>query len=537
MSRATYRWGREAAVWLRRWLPVVLWVAGGIALCALCLGPEEALARVGGGDSFGGGGGGGGYGGGSGGDDALLIWILIEIARFLIILTIEYPAIGIPLDILFIVVVILIIRHRLKRRGTGPRGAPARRPPSRRARQDPRARAQVVNQALQRLRGEDPNFSRPLLLDFVQLLYVRAHEHRGSGKLEHLAPYLDPQVRRELAALPGDGPLRGVDRIVIGASRILEVGGWTAPNRGLVVEFEANYRELRGEGDAPTERTLYVVERWAFKRKAGVLSKGPDAITDLRCPSCGAAVELKPDGTCPYCDNVVDKGHFHWTVARIQVQLRRPRSRAELHLGGGAEVGTDLPTVVDPGLNAQLRALTARDPAFDQAAFKGRVHHVFMALQKAWTEGTWDEARAYETDHLFQSHRFWMEQYAAEGLRNVLDRIQIQKIQLVKVEQDAYFDAATVRVHASMIDFVQDGQGKVVSGDKRKPRVFTEYWTFIRRAGVASRPGEKADQCPSCGAEVHVSQAGVCDYCGTKVVSGEFGWVLSTIEQDEVYGG
>jgi len=521
--------------WLRRWWPTL--AAGGTAalLLWIALQPGEALARVGGGDSFGGGGG-GSYGGGSGGDDAMLIWILIEIARFLIILTIEYPAIGIPLDIIFIVVVILIIRRRLKRRGARPSGVPPGMP-RRPARLSARDKAKVVNDGLERLRGEDPNFSRPLFLDFVQLLYTRAHEHRGSGKLEHLAPYLADKVRKELAALPGDGPLRSVDRIVIGSSRVIEVGGWGAPNRGLVVEFEANYTEHRGAGDAPAKQTLYVKERWAFKRKAGVLSKGPDAITDLRCPSCGAAVELGPDGTCPYCKNVVDKGHFHWSVAAMQVLVRRARHKSEVHLGGGAEVGTDLPTVFHPQLHGQLRALMARDPAFDQGQFKGRVHTVFMALQEAWTGMTWDTARAYETDHLFQTHRFWMEQYAEAGLRNVLDQIEIRKIELTKVEQDAYYDAITVRVHASMLDFIQDGQGKVVSGSKKKPRVFTEYWTFIRRAGVASGDQDRADRCPSCGAEVHVTQAGVCDYCGTKVVTGEFGWVLSAIDQDEVYAG
>ncbi len=29
--------------------------------------------------------------------------------------------------------------------------------------------------------------------------------------------------------------------------------------------------------------------------------------------------------------------------------------------------------------------------------------------------------------------------------------------------------------------------------------------------------------------------AGICDYCGAKITSGDFDWVLSRIEQDEAY--
>jgi hypothetical protein len=31
--------------------------------------------------------------------------------------------------------------------------------------------------------------------------------------------------------------------------------------------------------------------------------------------------------------------------------------------------------------------------------------------------------------------------------------------------------------------------------------------------------------------------AGVCEYCGSKLTTGEFDWVVSRIEQDDAYGG
>ena len=75
-------------------------MAGG-ALLAVALLASEALARVGGGQGYGGGGSGGSGGGGGGGLGAL-VYLLI---RFLLWLTIEHPAIGIPVDIIVIAAV------------------------------------------------------------------------------------------------------------------------------------------------------------------------------------------------------------------------------------------------------------------------------------------------------------------------------------------------------------------------------------------------------------------------------------------------
>ena len=40
-----------------------------------------------------------------------------------------------------------------------------------------------------------------------------------------------------------------------------------------------------------------------------------------------------------------------------------------------------------------------------------------------------------------------------------------------------------------------------------------------------------------CAAELKISMAGECEYCGSKLTSGQFDWVLSEIQQDEEYAG
>ena len=75
-----------------------------------------------------------------------------------------------------------------------------------------------------------------------------------------------------------------------------------------------------------------------------------------------------------------------------------------------------------------------------------------------------------------------------------------------------------------------------MAGDRGKDRVYSEYWTLIRSAGVQGAP--RADQsCPNCGAPLTVNMAGRCEHCDADVTSGDFDWVLSKIEQDDAYTG
>src|SRR5215470_11653305 len=73
----------------------------------------DVFGRVGGGHSYSGGsrssgGGGGGSGGGSG-DGGAIIWLIFQAIRVLIYLTVEYPLIGIPLDIAILVGIVFFL--------------------------------------------------------------------------------------------------------------------------------------------------------------------------------------------------------------------------------------------------------------------------------------------------------------------------------------------------------------------------------------------------------------------------------------------
>jgi inner membrane protein import complex subunit Tim44-like protein len=149
---------------------------------------------------------------------------------------------------------------------------------------------------------------------------------------------------------------------------------------------------------------------------------------------------------------------------------------------------------------------------------------------------SWERARPYETESMFQQHAYGIEEYLRQELTNVLDKIRIVGIAPVKIEADKFFVAVTVRIHASMIDYTARENGTVVSGSRDTPREFTEYWTFARSRAFRPPKGGSRN-CPSCGAGLRINMAGHCEFCDAKVTMGEFDWVLARIEQDEAYGG
>ena len=54
---------------------------------------------------------------------------------------------------------------------------------------------------------------------------------------------------------------------------------------------------------------------------------------------------------------------------------------------------------------------------------------------------------------------------------------------------------------------------------------------------IEDKKVKNLETCPNCGADIKISMAGICEYCGSKITSGNFDWILSSIEQDEAYQG
>jgi endogenous inhibitor of DNA gyrase (YacG/DUF329 family) len=158
------------------------------------------------------------------------------------------------------------------------------------------------------------------------------------------------------------------------------MGGRNDSYLGIRLRFEACYVEKTASGT--TE--IYTEEDWALSKQAGVLSKAPEDMLKLGCPSCGNSSEIAANGVCPFCTQVVNRGNFQWLVIERKVKLKQQKPPLKMSKGG-AEVGTDWPTVMQSNLATQMRAFEGRHPGENWDELKQRVVNIFLNLQDAWS--------------------------------------------------------------------------------------------------------------------------------------------------------
>jgi hypothetical protein len=497
------------------------WLAAGV-LVACGLLTLNAWARPGGGQSYSGGshysGGSSHYSGGGssggGGDASGLVFQLI-------LLCFNYPAVGVPL--LVIIVGFFIVKSLV---GASQKGWATTTPEAVQAVQRVEQTAQLSRTQLGSISALDPEFSLVLFEDFAYMLYAATQRARATGT-QALGAFLAPNLAQNLV----DPQLADVQGIVIGALRYVRFSGAQGPMIEIELELEANYVEVPKSG---SPRRYYVVDRVVLARSASARSRPYARSHTLDCPNCGAPLESIRGTQCSYCQQNVGAGRFDWMLASLVSIGREPRG--PLLTSNVAEEGTELPTIVDRGASTRFEELQKRDPALSWQALQGRTALIFNELQVAWSGREPLRIRPFVSDNLFQSMYYWIDLYNQAHCRNVTENARIMRIDLANVLSDAHFDAITLRVFATGLDYTISDDGKVLSGSRSRPRTYSEYWTLIRGSSRRGAPRQDSN-CPNCGAPLRIGMSGQCEYCRVKVTSGEFDWVLSRIEQDESYGG
>jgi uncharacterized Zn finger protein (UPF0148 family) len=484
-----------------------------LATALILLATRVAAARPGGGHSFSGGGGGGGFGGGGGGFsggghysggsyssggsmDGTTLAILIALS-----------------------LVILLVKALASSQATGDWNSggvdePILEPP------DPPPRVNILGAVI----ATDPDFSLPVFEDLAYQLYAAAHRARAdASRLALLAPYLSPLAGSQLSARPGV-----VTQAVIGA---LAVDG--AESDGVTVKLG-----VRITSNLVMDRasSVLAVEHWSFVRAAGILTKPPERTRTWPCPHCGAPWAPK-DGesrTCAHCSQAIVPGKLDWAVEQIWIE-----SETDLGptlTGTVAEQGTNSPSIKEANRLARFAALTADDPAVTWESVIGRIRMIYGRLNEGWNALELTPVRGLVTGAMLDYLRYWTTEYKRQGLRNLLEDATLGDIVLAKVLRDHYFDSITVRIYAQGHDYTLDASGDVVGGSRTADRPYSEYWTFLR-SSTRRGPVVVTPTCPNCGAPLAISDTGECTHCGAGVENGSFDWLLSKIEQDDVYRG
>jgi predicted lipid-binding transport protein (Tim44 family)/uncharacterized tellurite resistance protein B-like protein len=185
---------------------------------------------------------------------------------------------------------------------------------------------------------------------------------------------------------------------------------------------------------------------------------------------------------------------------------------------------------------AMLAPLIAADPQFHQQALIARVTAAFVKLQSAWAQQNLTTVRPFISDGIFERFSLQFDEQKSLGFRNVVQNVQVEEAEIVKVRSDHRFDSVDIRIEARADDFdVALSTGQKMPGSDDRPESFVEIWTFLRCRGVTTRSnptGLMEGRCPNCGAAVEMNQNANCAHCGAMLRSGAYDWVLVEITQE-----
>ncbi len=173
-----------------------------------------------------------------------------------------------------------------------------------------------------------------------------------------------------------------------------------------------------------------------------------------------------------------------------------------------------------------------KDVNFTANDFLSYVKRVYIDIQDAWSKRDLEPVRSVLHPNLYQQTQTQIDKKIADGIVNHIERISVNTAYLTGYRQDDDYEYMTVYLAAQMIDYqVKEETGEVLYGDKTTRWDMRYKMTFIRAIDMQTlditEENNETMRCPSCGAPIEGTAFGRCEYCGTVVSTGKYGWVLS----------
>jgi DNA-directed RNA polymerase subunit RPC12/RpoP len=174
-------------------------------------------------------------------------------------------------------------------------------------------------------------------------------------------------------------------------------------------------------------------------------------------------------------------------------------------------------------------------PDFKEDEFLKEGFNIYKDVQVAWMNFDLESVRNLITDEMFNMYQSQLAVMEASNEQNIMKDMIMQDGYIVDaVDQNGVLTIVTQYI-IDQYDYVADRTtGKLIRGEsKYKMRV--EYLMKFRLNIDAS---QVIDHCPNCGAKIEkINGSGVCEYCGSKIVSENKNWVLTekqVINQDYI---
>lgn len=460
-----------------------------LLLCAVA-----AFARAGGGEGYGSGGSSSG-----GGGDGDLIFFLIEM---LLRLTIEYPAVGIPLILTIIAIVIYSAREGREQYVdyTIRRGVVA---------QDHVRR----NRAEMALEKRDPAWSSETMLSRAKTAFALIQEAWTDQKLEKAQSFLSDAIyekfRLQIAELQERGVQDRIDSITLHDVRIAQLESDETFDT-LHIYFRAhaaNFKVDAKTGKRLSDDSGEFEEYWSFLRRPGAktLAKG---LIEGYCPNCSAPVSMNRAAKCEVCNSFLRSGEYDWVLSEITQ----------------ASAWSVRETVTVPGLVSMRRL----DAGFSVQQMEDLASLAFYRHEAAIRLGTSEAIAKLALDSFVEEFPAKIRK-EPDGTRLYYTSCAVGSVDTKLVETSEPMDRVWAEIAWSGRATRRMPDGREVVGGICPPR--RHFYVFVRKHGVETdvRLSLSSAHCPACGAPEQNVADHICPYCQTVRNDGSRGWVLESV--------
>jgi predicted lipid-binding transport protein (Tim44 family)/tellurite resistance protein len=462
-------------------------------------GASAASARIGGGEHFD-----SGHHGGGGGELGAILDVLVW-------LVVNAPCVGVPLLVLAVGV---FVYQRT-------RGEESTRKAIDLAEAERRTSTSSVSVAnwVGALKSKDPAFDLLTLLDRVRRLFIELQEawflrdleparrHLSDGAYQRLLTQLG--ILRRLGLRDAAVDPKVIDLQLIGLEQTPSFDTVhvrvTASMRDTDVPAEASDEEARAAAQQRAPERF--VEVWSLVRRPGVRSRTSAEGAQGGCPNCGAPFSGGAANRCEHCSCIVNSGEFDWVV----VEITQGGEYAASHEAADG-----------------LARARQSDPELATEVLEDRASLLFWRWIEAQVKGDVARLLKLATPEFVGGLQRELGELDAAGRRRIIRDCAVGAAHTRSLTSSGANQLAFIELRwsAKLGTAPRDGRPPTLPSQPQRSALVLQ-----RRAGAVtpSKNGLSTCRCPSCSAPLSDNGQDACEYCGTKLASGDGDWVLSGV--------
>ena len=165
-----------------------------------------------------------------------------------------------------------------------------------------------------------------------------------------------------------------------------------------------------------------------------------------------------------------------------------------------------------------LDNIRKQDSSFSKEEFYSYVKSVFFLIRDSFVKKDNHILRAFEEDGLYWRHKSLIEDY--QNMDKKVD-VRIKGVLLKNFKVDGNKQIIDVAITIRLIDDVS------LESDRFED--IPLIMVFARNNSFKNKTSLSTTNCLNCGAVIDVDDKGICKYCGTSLVSGDLGWILTDV--------